>query len=289
MKIGLSISRFSDDFDTKECLDILKKLFTMSNNYHSYFKALDAARQSYSSKYDADQMALLLEKMDANQALLSGSSRSVVFLLDLLERRYLSMSPSVLSVSGYSTRYMMDGGLEMAMDKYHPEDGRIYSGNIFFKNMEVLHQLPDNQRSNYCFNYNYRFKTRRGEYRSILQKLAILQSADGTPLLMLILATDITNFKTDSRILHTIEDLKNSGPRIIYAKTYFTEERQTILSLKEKEVIKWIADGLTSNAIAEKLSLSIHTVHNHRKSILEKTDCANAAELLQYVLKNGLI
>ena len=61
------------------------------------------------------------------------------------------------------------------------------------------------------------------------------------------------------------------------------------LSDREFEIVKLIESGLSSKEIADKLSLSIHTVNTHRSNILEKTQKATIADLI-YEFKNlGLL
>ncbi len=61
------------------------------------------------------------------------------------------------------------------------------------------------------------------------------------------------------------------------------------LSKREIEIIKLISNELTTNEIAEKLFISLHTVESHRKNILRKTNSRNIAGLMKYALKEGLI
>ena len=42
------------------------------------------------------------------------------------------------------------------------------------------------------------------------------------------------------------------------------------LTKREKEILQYIADGMRSTQIAEKLSISEYTVANHRKNIIKK-------------------
>ena len=64
---------------------------------------------------------------------------------------------------------------------------------------------------------------------------------------------------------------------------------QSDLNKREHEIIRFIAKGLNSKAIAKQLFLSHHTVDTYRRKILKKTDCKNAAELIMYATKNNLI
>ncbi len=55
------------------------------------------------------------------------------------------------------------------------------------------------------------------------------------------------------------------------------------LTPREREVLGEIARGLDSQAVAERLYLSEHTVHDHVKSVLAKTGTASRQALLSRI------
>jgi len=59
------------------------------------------------------------------------------------------------------------------------------------------------------------------------------------------------------------------------------------LSIREKEVLKLIAEGKTSKEIAYLLSISIRTVHHHRDNIMNKLNIRNIADLVKYAIEKG--
>ncbi|MEJ7559214.1 MAG: helix-turn-helix transcriptional regulator [Pedobacter sp.] len=61
------------------------------------------------------------------------------------------------------------------------------------------------------------------------------------------------------------------------------------LSLREKQIIRLIADGNTSIRIAEQLFLSIHTVNNHRKNILHKLEVTSISQLVKFATAFAII
>jgi DNA-binding CsgD family transcriptional regulator len=61
------------------------------------------------------------------------------------------------------------------------------------------------------------------------------------------------------------------------------------LTKRHKEVLLKVVEGNTSQQIADGLGLSIHTVRNHRKSILKRTGCSNIAELMRWSMRNNMI
>lgn len=61
------------------------------------------------------------------------------------------------------------------------------------------------------------------------------------------------------------------------------------LTLSEIEIVKHIAEGLTTKEIASKKNLSFHTINTHRKNIFRKLGVSNTSELIIYAIKAGLI
>jgi DNA-binding NarL/FixJ family response regulator len=66
-------------------------------------------------------------------------------------------------------------------------------------------------------------------------------------------------------------------------------ESQTIVTEREIEVLKLIAEGLTNAEIAEKLFLSPLTVDRHRKNIIIKLNAKNTASLINIAIHKGYI
>ncbi len=67
------------------------------------------------------------------------------------------------------------------------------------------------------------------------------------------------------------------------------DKTPVILTLREKEILKLIASGLTNRQIADRLFISVKTVETHRTNIMQKLDIHSLAELVKYAIKIGLI
>jgi DNA-binding NarL/FixJ family response regulator len=61
------------------------------------------------------------------------------------------------------------------------------------------------------------------------------------------------------------------------------------LTASEIEIVKLIADGLTTKEIAARRNISYHTVNTHRKNIFRKVEVSNASELTMHAIKSGWI
>tara|TARA_B100001287_G_C22683164_1_gene531674 strand:- start:2755 stop:3432 length:678 start_codon:yes stop_codon:yes gene_type:complete len=62
-----------------------------------------------------------------------------------------------------------------------------------------------------------------------------------------------------------------------------------ILSERENEIIKLVAEGNTNGRIAELLFLSNHTVNTHRKNIMSKLGVKNTAGIVMYAVKMNIV
>ena len=67
------------------------------------------------------------------------------------------------------------------------------------------------------------------------------------------------------------------------------EETREILTPRELEVLKLVAEAHTSKDIAELLVISVKTVERHRANILEKLGMRDRVELTRYAIRRGLV
>jgi DNA-binding NarL/FixJ family response regulator len=67
------------------------------------------------------------------------------------------------------------------------------------------------------------------------------------------------------------------------------EEQFDVLTPRELEVLKLIAEAYTSKQIADALFISLKTVDRHRQNILDKLGMRDRVELTRYAIRRGLI
>lgn len=64
---------------------------------------------------------------------------------------------------------------------------------------------------------------------------------------------------------------------------------ETILTLREREVLQHLAEGDTVKDISKKLYLSDHTVRTHRNNLRRKLNCKNTPQMVAKAIRSGLI
>jgi len=65
--------------------------------------------------------------------------------------------------------------------------------------------------------------------------------------------------------------------------------RGTTLTDREREVLGWLARGLSSKEVAQRLDISVRTVETHRANLMHKLGVKSVALLIQVALREGII
>jgi DNA-binding NarL/FixJ family response regulator len=61
------------------------------------------------------------------------------------------------------------------------------------------------------------------------------------------------------------------------------------LTDREREVLTWLARGLSSKEVAERLAISVRTVETHRANLMHKLGVKSVAVLIQVAIREGII
>ncbi len=64
---------------------------------------------------------------------------------------------------------------------------------------------------------------------------------------------------------------------------------EQVLTTREVEVLKHIAEGMTNQQIADKLFISVRTVDTHRTNMMQKLDIHDTAGLVRYAIEKGVV
>ena len=75
----------------------------------------------------------------------------------------------------------------------------------------------------------------------------------------------------------------------LLANLTLEEDETEVLTRREREVLKLLAEGKRTNEIANALYISPYTVRRHRSNIMEKLDVNNLADLVKYAISQNYI
>jgi len=82
------------------------------------------------------------------------------------------------------------------------------------------------------------------------------------------------------KVLQQIRSLKEGPPK---------EQHHEVLSDRESHVLRLAASGLSNNAIAQELHLSVSTIQSHLRSIFNKLGVGSRTEAMIEAMKKGLL
>jgi two-component system response regulator NreC len=67
------------------------------------------------------------------------------------------------------------------------------------------------------------------------------------------------------------------------------DDNLKLLTEREIQVLRLIADGNTNKAIARLLTVSVNTIETHRKHIMDKLDLHNTAEIVRFAVRKHVV
>lgn len=141
--------------------------------------------------------------------------------------------------------------------------------------------LPDEYRQDYYLQHILRMRDANGKYVYVTHRIYYLRyDISGNVLLALCLYTITTSHQHQSGIINSL-----TGERVNETAT----EIKTLLSEREKDVLRMIGEGKASKEIASSLCISTHTVNGHRQNILKKIGASNSTEAYNVARKLGII
>lgn len=145
-----------------------------------------------------------------------------------------------------------------------------------------LRHIPRNKRANYYLASKLRVTTLSGEPMDILHRMYYIYSEDSdTVYYALCLYGCLTfDFAGKSIIINTLAGT---------TEELSSEKDSSILSKRERQILKLIDYGKTSVQIADALSISKNTVSRHRQDILAKLQVRNSIEACKIAKAIGIL
>lgn len=252
-------------------------------------KVIDRFRLFLADRFTAPKNSLQIEK-DAKELLdhplfkdyiFSNSSMAIV---DHSISGYRYFSESVKDILGVPASVFMEKGLSFAFSMVHPEDAQVIVPALE-KAASITQLLPPEHRMHVRFNFSLRYNTTLGTKMVFQQSLPLALNEAGLPYLLLGLISDITPYGKEKGTNYRLTlNLPNQPPKVL-----LSDNSDSPLTEREKDIVLHLADGFDANTIAEKLSISEGTVRTHRKNILEKTGARNSVHLVRMAMANGWV
>jgi DNA-binding CsgD family transcriptional regulator len=207
------------------------------------------------------------------------------FVFNIFKGEFNLVSKNVKDVLGY---YPEEMTVLFLLDNVHPDDKK-YLLNYELRSITFFKTLDFDKIKKYKAQYDFRIKAKDGKYVRILQQTIQIDYDENNFYRSLGIHTDISHIKKDGEPCFSIIGLDgepsyyNLQDPAVFTKSY------DLFTKREREILKYIVEGISSKTIATDLNISLHTVNTHRKNILIKANCKSPIDLVTKVINEGWI
>ncbi|MES2519459.1 MAG: LuxR C-terminal-related transcriptional regulator [Bacteroidota bacterium] len=221
---------------------------------------------------------------------LSRNAHTVIAIISIKKYKKLYISNNVKDIFGYTAEDEPTLGIlqyigMMSLDHaFFP----IIAGRWYLK---CLKNAPLAEKNNQKIVFvGPKMTTRQGKtIKTFIQTTHLEEDADKNPINIINSIQVITHLMKDDFWWMRYSYGENPQKVKYYHSSFGKTFEGDILSEREKDILRLIQDGLDSNEIAEKLFLSLATVHTHRRNMLARTGMKDVTALLQIAISIGMI
>ncbi len=254
-------------------------------NESSLFSGMNKDVKSHipeNSKEFSDQKEYGLESSDDSSALQLGSC-----FVDFSGRQFSCLYNLCHDHSNCFKNEKLYKDLGFHSLRFYPEDRILWCEDVLPDIIQFLENQSFPELQDYRISFNHRYIQTDGSISQFLHEGSLSCFEDNCiPVLNLKVFFEIGGIKTDDSMVLTIFKYSpDRGYEKVFNKAYFSNDNK-LLTQRELEILGLCHKGLSSKRIADKLKLSIHTVKNHKRNIMEKTKTHNITELIHKCIKN---
>jgi hypothetical protein len=252
-------------------------MMTNSEDYSLYFKFMEAFLPTGFN--DIDREDPLVQALDR----LTESYNQFFYVADAIEMKIHFTSKRSSLMIGISPE---DLTFYHFMEATHPDDiQRLNLGRS--KLVKTAQDLYTAGKGYAILSTNFRMRVPSGEFSDFLIQNYLFYTS--IPYKTVFFLKIHTNIDWHKKIKHGYHYY--IGDDLSYFR-YPDDEmlmKGNIFSDREIEIIRLIESGLSSENIAEKLFLSVHTVNTHRRNMLDKSGKASMSDLIYYLKEKGVL
>ena len=234
------------------------------------------------------QLVNVLRKLDLNSDLNSFLKSSVldlrmfeemgigVYMLNYEKASYFYVNNALSKLFGIDQELFLKSDLRILDQTIHPDD-LIHFLLILKKSAALLLKMSFKEKTESKLKIFYRIRLANGSYSWCMQMNQVIHQNNseklidfGTVILM-----------PENQVIHKVVGYFTQGSKTteIHSKAHVGSLLDS-LSLREKEVLTLVANGHTSQEIADLLGLSIQTIKIHRKNVLKKLEVKSSIQAI---------
>jgi DNA-binding CsgD family transcriptional regulator len=206
------------------------------------------------------------------------SRLSIIIAYDYLKMEPFYVSERFFTEFGFDRELLMKNGQEYIRNRLHPDDLVLH--HYIAQISKYVSSSGIDPIENYSFLTEYRVMNDSGKYIRIRQKDLFILNAPNNTLWIVLMMFDFA-INQNSEKPATIIFRNDKTKEIVFSFNAAHKGLNGQVTVREKEILKLISQGLCSKEIAVKLQISINTVNNHRRSAIQKLGVSSSLQAVR--------
>lgn len=208
-------------------------------------------------------------------------------ITNTVHQNFEYISKNFTACTGLPRDKMMNEGMDYFWTLFHPEDIQLWIQSLKELMLFTMTELTDKQRKKMSYTWNYRLKNANQEYINIIQNTTPLQFDETNKPIIGLAHYTVLHGAPKMDICATAKYLNdNNEYETLFYQNISTSNLLGLISNRERDIVRLIITRNTSEIIADKLNISVHTVNTHRRNILKKLNLSSTFELIDYFKNN---
>lgn len=215
-----------------------------------------------------------------------GTGMHCYYVADLRQMKIVEVGGSVLKMVGFSPEKIAGRNFVFGL-KFFALDEMIDILQGMIDYHQYVYEQPVDKRLLIKGAVVLKVKNGKGGYfTGLLQAAPLALDEKGQVALMYSSITDISHFRL-SEDLVKMDIIDESDEEDVKVINILNKKKYVVLELTKAElrVLEFLKYGKSTKEIADILSLSEHTINNHRRNMMEKANVRNTAELISKALQ----
>jgi DNA-binding CsgD family transcriptional regulator len=209
---------------------------------------------------------------------------SVLILCKINHPTIAYVSNNAKTILGYTASYLKSLNPEEYFSLVHPDDAKLV--RMCYERMSQEMELKSYCPENWKFSMNYRLRSSNGKYLFVVDEKNAFQYEPGRYIHYSI----VQNIENPKFYGHPFLGIyKKTALRFRKIQEYIPKVPNEQITVREKQILKYIESGMGTREIAESLHISKYTVRNHRSNLLKKTSTKTSIQALHYAKSIGWI
>lgn len=210
---------------------------------------------------------------------------SFSFVYDTNMARFLYTSPEATSILGWTREALTNRSISSILRRCHTDDLKAVIEGLR-KVVRYLGKRPDAEQDTVKMCMDFRLRIAKGNYMRILLQSVLPVSPGSSQRYWIGTVSDISYLKREGFVSFRFQ---SSQKQVRLADISSRQKSFGLFSNRERDILRLLARGYSTQKIEETLHISQHTVRTHRRNMHKKCSVKNTAQLINLAIREGYI